>query len=123
MIRLAAPIDAAWQRAIARANEQAEAGRRPVYAGLRGGRHTYRCASSKGDGKTYTQTVVSVGHLHATCDCEHSQSGRAGHCWHQAAVLYSETVRLSNVWRWQELYAERPAPKPARDKFAWMKRS
>jgi len=92
MVHIAAPITPTWQRAAERAHANRQAGR-TVSLVTPG---TYECPSSKADGTVYTQRIVNVGQLQATCDCPHGQHAEArGHCWHSAAALAAEVRRVS----------------------------
>lgn len=98
MVKISQPVTAEWVSANERAAAQRQAGR--TVARVAPG--TYQCPSSKGDGTVYTQRIVNVGQLQATCDCPHGQHGTAGHCWHLAAAISAEVRRVS-----------RPKPAPA----------
>jgi len=92
MVKLTAPVTPAWISANERAYQNRQAGRvvTPIAPGV------YRCPSSKADGTVYTQRIVNVGQLQATCDCPHGQHAEArGHCWHSAAALAAEVRRVS----------------------------
>jgi len=93
MVMISAPVTPAWISANERAYQNRLAGRvvTPVAAGV------YQCPSSKADGTLYTQRIVNVGQLQATCDCPHGQHGTAGHCWHSAAALAAEVRRVSRL--------------------------
>ncbi len=91
MVKLTAPVTPAWVSANDRAYQNRQAGR--VVTLVAPG--VYQCPSSKADGTVYTQRILNVGQLQATCDCPHGQHGAAGHCWHSAAALAAEVCRVS----------------------------
>ncbi len=92
MVKLTAPVTPSWISANERAFANRQAGRTVtlIAAGV------YQCPSSKADGTVYTQRILNVGQLQATCDCPHGQHGTAGHCWHSAA-LAAEVRRVSRL--------------------------
>jgi len=92
MVKISAQVTPEWISANERAYANRQAGRTvaPVAPGV------YRCPSSKGDGTVYTQRILNVGQLQATCDCPHGQRAEArGKCWHCAAALAAEVRRVS----------------------------
>lgn len=97
MVKLSVPVSPEWVAANERAYQQRQAGR--VVTMVRPG--VYSAPSSKGDGSTYTATVINPGRLLGTCTCPHGEHGRKGHCWHLAAAIAAEIRRVS-----------RPAPAP-----------
>jgi uncharacterized Zn finger protein len=91
MVKITAPVTAAWARANARAAEQARLGRRAIP----NGRGRYLVESSTGQAR-YEVRILNLGRLEYSCTCPCGQHPTgAGHCWHGAAALYAETVRVS----------------------------
>ena len=92
MVHISSPITQEWIAANERAATNRQAGRIVT----RNADGAYSAPSSKGDGTTYTVTVVNVGTLSAVCDCPHGQHADArGKCWHCAAALAAEVRRVS----------------------------
>ncbi len=91
MVHITAPVTQDWIAANERAAANRQAGR--VVTMVRPG--VYQCPSSKGTDAVYTQTILNVGSLSATCDCPHGQYGTSGKCWHSAAALAAEVRRVS----------------------------
>ena len=85
-IKIQATYSPAWQRAVARADVNAKAGRRAQRIGER----TYRVASSQRE-QSYTCYVTSIVNLQAECTCP---AGLAGiPCWHKAAAIGAAIAR------------------------------
>jgi hypothetical protein len=81
----------AWQKAMARAKANFDAGLVATCVGER----KYQVPSANSGG-VYTVEVINPGQLLASCTCPCGTSERAGvHCWHVAQVLSLEIARLS----------------------------
>jgi uncharacterized Zn finger protein len=112
-IKIAATYTPAWQRAVARADVNAKAGR----VARRIGERTYRVMSSQSGDQSYTCYVGSIVNLDVQCTCPAGVSGLV--CWHKAASLSAAIARCKAVAAAPaRVYVDAEAERLARASFA-----